>query len=242
MATNASTASVRALPVKLLVIEDDPLIAAAVAAELELEGFTVQVEGNGLSGLAAARQQAPDLIILDRMLPGLDGMEVCRRLRQSMDVPIIMLTAVDRPEDRVEGLNLGANDYLGKPFLLEELIARINAQLRARRPQARTVLGFGDLTLDLETHEVRQAERLISLTPKEFDLLHYLMQHARQVKTREQIVENVWGHDFEGESNVVDVYVRYLRNKLERPGQDRLVHTVRGIGYVLRDETAEKGY
>jgi DNA-binding response OmpR family regulator len=237
MTANSPTAD----PIQLLVIEDDPVIASAIATELELEGFRVHVENNGLTGLTVARQRQPDLIVLDRMLPGLDGLEICRRLRQSMDVPIIMLTAVDRPEDRVEGLNLGASDYLGKPFLLEELIARINAQLRAHHPQPRKILTFADLRLDLEAHDVRRDERRVTLTPKEFDLLHYLLQHPRQVKTREQIVEGVWGYDYEGDSNVVDVYVRYLRTKLEETGLSRLIHTVRGVGYILREPDADGG-
>jgi DNA-binding response OmpR family regulator len=237
MTSNSSTTT----PIQLLVIEDDAIIAEAIATELELEGFQVHVEHNGLTGLTAARQRQPDLIVLDRMLPGIDGLEICRRLRQSSNVPIIMVTALDRPEDRVEGLNLGASDYLGKPFLLEELIARIHAQLRLVTPPPRTMLTFADLTLDVDAHEVRRGDQALTLTPKEFDLLQYLMQHPRQVKSREQIVESVWGYTYEGDSNVVDVYIRYLRSKLDLPDHGRLIHTVRGVGYILKEEDTPDG-
>lgn len=220
----------------ILLVEDDPVIAEFVATELRLEGYAVLIEPDGVRGLLAARQNSPDLVILDRMLPGMDGGEICHRLRQTSDVPIIMLTALGSLHDRVEGLNLGANDYLAKPFALEELIARINAQLRARAPRAKTMLAFADLSVDLDTHEASRGNRPLSLTPTEFELLRYLLEHARQVKTREQIVQAVWGYDFVGETNVVDVYIRYLRTKIEQPGQPRLIHTVRGIGYILKEE------
>ncbi|MBC7542536.1 MAG: response regulator transcription factor [Candidatus Sericytochromatia bacterium] len=223
---------------RVLLVEDDPLIADVLATELRLEGFQVEVASDGLRGLLAARQQEPDLIILDRMLPQLNGTELCQRLRQSSNVPIIMLTAMDSLQDRVEGLNFGANDYLSKPFALVELIARINAQLRSHSPPERRVLIFADLRLDLDSHEAWRGEQPVALTPKEFDLLGYLMAHPRQVKSREQILEAVWHYDFDGENNVVDVYIRYLRTKIERPDQQRLIHTVRGVGYILREEVA----
>ena len=223
---------------RILLVEDEPDIAEFVATELRFEGFEVRVEHDGMKGLLAARQEAPDLVLLDRMLPGIDGMDVCRRLRATSDVPIIMLTARGEVHERVEGLNHGANDYLPKPFDLEELLARVNAQLRARKPQPRTRFEVADLSLDVESREVRRGDRGIDLTPKEFDLLRYLIQHPRQVKTREQILQAVWGYDFGGEDNVLEVYVRYLRNKIEREELPKLIHTVRGVGYVLRPPDA----
>ena len=223
---------------RILIVEDERDIADFVATELRFEGFDVRIEHDGMRGMVAARQDAPDLILLDRMLPGLDGLEFCRRIRQSSDVPIIMLTALGETRDRVEGLNTGASDYLPKPFDLEELLARVNAQLRTRRPQAKTRYELADLVLDENARQVRRGDQNIDLTPKEFELLKYLIQHARQVKTREQILLAVWGYDFEGEDNVLDVYMRYLRNKVEREGLPKLLHTVRGVGYVLREADA----
>lgn len=223
---------------RILIVEDERDIADFVATELRFEGFDVRIEHDGMRGMVAARQDAPDLILLDRMLPGLDGLEFCRRIRQSSDVPIIMLTALGETRDRVEGLNTGASDYLPKPFDLEELLARVNAQLRTRRPQPKTRYELADLVLDENARQVRRGDQHIDLTPKEFELLKYLIQHARQVKTREQILLAVWGYDFEGEDNVLDVYMRYLRNKVERDGLPKLLHTVRGVGYVLREADA----
>lgn len=223
---------------RVLVVEDENEIAEFVATELRFEGFDVRVEHDGMRGLMAARNDPPDVILLDWMLPGMDGLEVCKRLRQTSDVPIIMLTAKGETKDKVEGLNSGANDYLPKPFDLEELIARVNAQLRARKPRPKTRFQLAELSLDTESREVRRGERTIDLTPKEFDLLKYLIQHPRQVKTRDQILEAVWGYDFEGEDNVLEVYIRYLRNKIEREELPKLIHTVRGVGYVLREADA----
>ncbi|MDB5096035.1 MAG: response regulator with CheY-like receiver domain and winged-helix DNA-binding domain [Cyanobacteria bacterium RYN_339] len=220
---------------RILLVEDEPEIAEFVATELRFEGFEVRVEHDGMRGMIAARQDLPDLLILDRNLPGLDGLEITRRLRKTSDVPIILLTARGEPRERVEGLNAGANDYLPKPFDLDELIARVNAQLRAHKPKAKTSFEVADLALDTETREVRRAGQQVALTPKEFDLLKYLIANARQVRTREQILEAVWGYDFGGEDNVLEVYVRYLRNKIERPELGKLLHTVRGVGYVLKD-------
>ncbi len=224
-------------PIRILYVEDNPEIAECVAAELRVEGFTVAVESDGMRGLMAARQQELDLIILDRMLPNMDGTDVCQRIRQTSDIPIIMVTALVSTRERVEGLDLGANDYLCKPFSVEELIARIYAQLRSRKSQPKTLQTFEDLSLDVSSREVYRGERRIDLTPKEFDLLSYLMSGPRQVRTRSQILTAVWGYDFDGETNVVDVYIRYLRAKIADPESASLIQTVRGIGYVLR--TAE---
>ncbi len=220
---------------RILVVEDEAAIAEFLATELRFEGFEVRVERDGMRGMIAARQNPPDLILLDRMLPGVDGLEFCRRIRSSSDVPIIMLTAKGDLLDRVEGLNTGANDYVAKPFHFEELLARVNAQLRASRPAPKAVYRVGDLSLDPATREVRRGDSLIELTPREFGLLAYMIRHPRQVLTRDQILEAVWGFDFGGEGGVVEVYVRYLRAKLERDGLPRLFHTVRGVGYILKE-------
>lgn len=222
---------------RILVIEDEADIAQFIATELKFEGYDVTLAFDGIKGLLSARQQDPDLVILDRMLPGLDGLEICRRLRATSDVPILMLTAKGEVKDRVEGLNAGANDYLPKPFDLEELLARVNVQLRSRKQSARTRFQLSDLVLDTRSREVTRGETDINLSPKEFDLLAYMIQHPRQVLTREQILEAVWGYDFEGEDNILEVYVRYVRNKIEREGLTKLLHTVRGVGYVLKDGT-----
>lgn len=219
---------------RILVIEDEKEIARFIELELGCEGYQVDVARNGMQGLQKAREQMPDLVILDLMLPLVDGIEVCRRLRQTSQVPILMLTARDAVQDKVTGLDAGANDYLTKPFSLEELLARVRVQLRTQLQASRTLLRAGDLELDTATREVQRAGKSIQLTPREFDLLAYLMRHPRQVLTREQILETVWGYDFEGEDNVLEVYVSYLRNKLEGADLPKIVHTVRGIGYVLR--------
>lgn len=217
----------------ILLVEDEAAIADFIATELRFEGYRVTVESDGMRGLAAARAQAPDLIVLDRMLPGLDGLEVCRRVRQDSDVPILMLTALGEVRDRVTGLDAGASDYLPKPFDLEELLARVRAQLRQREGAPGRRFQFVDLVLDPAQHEVRRGGELLHLTVKEFDLLALFMHHPRQVLTRTRILEEVWGYDFEGQDNVLEVYVRYLRTKLGAP---RLIHTVRGVGYVLKEQ------
>jgi two-component system OmpR family response regulator len=218
---------------KILLVEDEVEIAAFIKTLLQSEGFEVRCETDGRQGFVSALQEPPDLIILDRMLPGMDGLEFCRRLRKSAETPILMLTALDKPAERVEGLNAGANDYLPKPFDLDELIARVRVQLRTRKDKLPQVLVFSDIHLDLGTREVARGDRMISLTPKEFDLLTYFMRHPRQVLTRTQIFNEVWGDDCV-EENSLEVYVRYLRTKLETPEQSRVIHTVRGVGYVLR--------
>jgi two-component system OmpR family response regulator len=220
---------------RVLIVEDEAVIAEFVATELRFEGYEVRIERDGMRAMIAARQDEPDLVLLDRMLPGLDGLEVCRRLRTTSDVPIIMLTAKGDTRDRIEGLNAGATDYLPKPFDVEELLARVAAQLRMRRPPPKSRFQVADLSLDLESREVYRGDRAIALTPKEFDLLGFLIRHPRQVKTREQILEAVWGYDFVGDDNVLEVYVRYVRNKVEREGLPKLIHTVRGVGYVLKE-------
>lgn len=219
---------------QILVVEDEIAIADFLAAELRFEGFGVRVEHDGMRGLMAVRQTPPDLILLDRMLPGLDGIELCRRLRMSSDVPIIMLTAKGELNDTVEGLNAGANDYVSKPFHFEELLARINVQLRTVKPEPKSHLTVGDLSLDTKTREVTRGDRPIDLTPREFELLEYFMRHPRQVLTRAQLLEGVWGYDFNGDDGVLEVYVRYLRAKVEREGLPKLIHTARGVGYALK--------
>jgi two-component system, OmpR family, response regulator MprA len=220
---------------RILIIEDDEAILKLLRRGLVYEGYQVDTAIDGQSGLTMARDEHPDLIILDWMLPGMDGLEVCRRLRAAGTVPILMLTAKDTIQDRVQGLDAGADDYLVKPFELDELLARIRALLRRTQPERSQVLNFVDLTLDTGTRQAIRNGRIISLTAKEYDLLELFLRHPRQVLTREMIFDRVWGYDFGGESNVLDVYIRYLRQKLENEGEMRLLHTVRGVGYVMRE-------
>ncbi|WP_107668194.1 response regulator transcription factor [Cyanothece sp. BG0011] len=221
---------------RLLVVEDEAKLAQFIELELKYEGYDVTVVNDGLSGLTTARASNFDLILLDWMLPGISGLEICKRLRQTgSKVPIILLTAKDDISDRVAGLDAGADDYIVKPFNLEELLARVRANLRRNHDEDPDQLQFLDLSLNRNTREVFRGSRLIELTAKEFDLLDYLMSHAKQVLTREQILERVWGYDFMGDSNIIEVYVRYLRLKLEAQQEKRLIQTVRGVGYVLRD-------
>lgn len=222
---------------RILVIEDEAKIADLLRRGLIYEGYTVEVVPDGETGLVAARDRPPDVVLLDLMLPGIDGLTVCRRLRAASNVPIMILTAKDAIPDRVVGLDAGADDYLTKPFSFEELLARIRALLRRRQtlPEEKP-LHFADLTLDPSTREVFRGQRRIELTAREFDVLAVFMQHPRQVLTRDVLYERVWNYDFGGESNIVEVYIRYLRTKLEEGGEPRLLHTVRGVGYVLREE------
>ena len=220
----------------ILVIEDETRIADLLRRGLTYEGFRVSVAGDGLTGLATARDDPPDLVILDWMLPGLDGLEVCKRLRAAGPVPIIMLTAKESVPDRVAGLNAGADDYVVKPFAFDELLARIRAQFRRTRPQATEVLGFADLVMDTGTREVKRGDRKLELTAKEYDLLELFVRNPRQVLTRDMIFDRIWNYDFGGESNIIEVYVRYLRQKLEAAGEPRLLQTVRGVGYALRED------
>ena len=220
---------------RLLLVDDDPRVLAAVGRRLVFEGFVVDLASSGSEALDLATTKTPDLVILDVMLPGMDGLEVARRLRQVSAVPILMLTARDAIADRVAGLRSGADDYLVKPFAFEELLARIEALLRRTRPPAVETLTFSDLVLDTRTHEVTRGGEPIELTARGFALLEYFMRHPRQVLTREQIFRAIWGSDFLGASNVIDVNISYLRDRLESLGGPRLIHTVRGVGYALRE-------
>lgn len=219
----------------ILIVEDDEAIVRLLRRGLTFEGYQVETALDGETGLALAREHHPDLVILDLMLPGIDGLEVCQRLRGSSNVPILMLTAKDTIQDRVSGLDAGADDYLVKPFELDEVLARVRALLRRTQTERVQVLSFNDLSLDTATRQATRSNRTISLTAKEYDLLELFLRHPRQVLTREMIFDRVWGYDFGGESNVLDVYIRYLRQKLETEGESRLLHTVRGVGYVLRE-------
>lgn len=221
----------------ILVIEDDPAIRDLLRRGLAYENYKVTVAADGASGLATARDNPPDMVVLDWMMPGLDGLEVCKRLRSASNIPILMLTAKDAVPDRVMGLEAGADDYLVKPFAFPELLARVHALLRRAAPNSKPeILHYSDLILDTGTRLARRGDRTFELTAKEYDLLEYLMRNPRQVLTREQILDRVWGYDFGGESNVLEVYVRYLRQKTEARNELRLIHTVRGVGYVLREE------
>lgn len=222
----------------ILVVEDEERLAQLLKLELEYEGYTITVANDGLSGLSSAREVDPDMILLDWMLPGLSGIEICKRLRTTgCKAPIILLTAKDEVSDRVTGLDAGADDYIVKPFSVEELLARVRANLRRTQEQDTETLQFEDLRLNRSSREVFRGSRRIELTAKEFDLLEYLLAHPRQVMTRDQILERVWGYDFMGDSNIIEVYVRYLRLKLEAEKESRLIQTVRGVGYVIRSET-----
>lgn len=220
---------------RILIIEDDEAILRVLRRALSYEGYRVDTAPDGESGLNQARDYHPDLVILDWMLPGMDGLEVCQRMRAGGSVPVLMLTAKDTLQDRVQGLDAGADDYMVKPFELDELLARVRALLRRTQPERIPMLSFADLTLDTSTRQATRRGRVISLTAKEYDLLELFMRHPRQVLTREMIFDRVWGYDFGGESNVLDVYIRYLRQKLEIEDEQRLIHTVRGVGYVLRE-------
>ncbi|BAZ65388.1 MAG: response regulator transcription factor [Pelatocladus maniniholoensis HA4357-MV3] len=220
----------------ILLVEDEVKLARFVELELTSEGYQVSVAHDGITGLTLARESSPDLAILDWMLPGLSGVEICRRLRATgSSIPMILLTAKDEVSDRVAGLDAGADDYVVKPFSIEELLARIRAHLRRTQETDEDLLQFEDLKLNRRTREVFRDQRTIDLTAKEFDLLEYLLSHPRQVFTRDQILEKVWGYDFMGDSNIIEVYVRYLRLKLEENNEKRLIHTVRGVGYALRE-------
>jgi len=222
----------------VLVVEDDPAVRASLERSLEFEGYDVVTAADGASGLTAVGRHHPDAVLLDLGLPRLDGLEVCRRLRADGDAtPILMLTARDSTRDRVTGLDAGADDYLPKPFALEELLARLRALLRRRPPAdvaAPAVREFADVRLDVGSREVSRAGRPVALTRTEFDLLELFLRHPRQVLTRAQLLSQVWNLDFDPGSNILEVYVGYLRRKLEQGGAPRLVHTVRGVGYVLK--------
>jgi two-component system response regulator MprA len=220
---------------RILIIEDDPAILKVLQRGLAYEGYPVDVATDGRTGLNLAHDHHPDLVILDWMLPGMDGLEVCRRLRLQGGLPILMLTAKDTIQDRVQGLDAGADDYIVKPFNLDELTARIRALFRRTQTERNQVYQFADLVMDSDSRQVRRGNRLVPLTAKEYELLELFLRHPRQVLTREVIFDRVWGYDFGGESNVLEVYIRYLRQKLEAENESRLIHTVRSVGYVLRE-------
>ncbi|HEY7781333.1 MAG TPA: response regulator transcription factor [Ktedonobacterales bacterium] len=220
----------------ILVVDDDPRITELLRRTLALEGYTISVARDGTEGLARFLERPPDVIVLDVMLPGMDGIEVARRLREAGDnVPILMLTARDAVADRVRGLESGADDYLVKPFAHEELVARVRALLRRGQPDRYEVLRAADVELDTGTRIAHRGARAIELSPTEYELLSLFLHRPRQVLTRDIILERVWGVDFEGSSNVLEVYIGYLRAKLEAGGEPRLIHTVRGVGYVLKE-------
>ncbi len=222
---------------RVLVVDDDARIRDSLKRQLAYEGYNVALAGGAQEAFAQISESPPDLVILDLMLPGMDGLEICRRIREVDDVPILMLTAKGTLEDKVDGLDSGADDYLVKPFQPEELLARARALLRRRQPQSAS-LKFGALTLDPSARQVWVDDRVVDLSTKEFDLLELLMRHPRQVLTRETFYDRIWGYDFSGESNILEVYIRYLRSKLEAAGSPRYIQTVRGVGYVLREENA----
>jgi len=219
---------------RVLVVEDDEEIAQVLQRSLRLDGYEVRLAADGEAALDAAAAYRPDLVILDLGLPRLDGMEVARRLRAADDVPILMLTARDALEARVEGLDAGADDYLIKPFERQELLARLRALLRRRPPRGSASLVVADLALNPDTHEVHRSERTIELTQREFELLEYLMRNERIVVPRQRLLEEVWGYDPFATTNTIEVFVSNLRRKLEAGGEPRLLHTIRGAGYVLR--------
>lgn len=226
---------------KIVVVDDDDKITSMLRRALAFEGYTVITAGNGTEGLKAVLDHEPNLVILDVMMPFVDGFEVCRRMREGgIDIPVLMLTAKDEISDRVKGLDLGADDYLVKPFALEELLARVRVLLR-RKAERTTApshrISYEDITMDFDTREVFRGEHLIELTTKEFDLLHLFLQNPKRVLSRDVIMEKIWGYDYSGESNVLEVYIALLRQKLEEHGGKRIILTVRGAGYVLRGDT-----
>ena len=222
----------------ILVVDDDHKITDMLRRTLAYEGYRVVVGYDGQEALTKAQTERPDLVVLDWLMPKLNGIEAAKLLRSASDMPILMLTARDAVEQRVEGLNSGADDYLVKPFAPEELLARVRALLRRQDASDKDkTLAYADLVLDPLTRETRRGSRSFNLTPKEFDLLQYFMRYPRQVLNRDRLLQNVWGYDFEGNGNVLEVYIGYLRNKTEAGTEPRLIHTVRGVGYVLREET-----
>jgi DNA-binding response OmpR family regulator len=221
----------------ILVIDDDPAVTSLLKRGLSYEGFAVETASTGEAGLALARGRQPDLVVLDIMMPGIDGLEVLRRLRAADErLPVLMLTAKDAPADQVRGLEAGADDYVVKPFTFEVLLARVRALLRRQQADHPPVLSFADLSLDTGSHTVRRGTREIVLTSLEFKLLQAFLEHPQQVLSKEVLLDRVWGYDFGGNANVVEVYVKQLRQKLEAGGELRLLHTIRGAGYVLREE------
>lgn len=227
---------------KIVVIDDDDKITSMLRRSLAFEGYTVFTANHGMDGLKQILEHEPDVVILDVMMPQLDGWEVVRRIREGgLEVPILMLTAKDEVADRVKGLDLGADDYLVKPFALEELLARVRVLLRRKasekaEPQT-SRLQFQDLSMDLDTREVYRGGKRIDLTTKEFELLYLFLQNPKRVLSRDVIMEKIWGYDYSGESNVLEVYIAMLRQKTEEHGDKRIIQTVRGAGYVLRGDS-----
>ena len=221
---------------RLLLIDDDPALLRILGRSLVYEGFAVDAAASGAEGLTRARERYPDLVILDVMLPDLEGLEVLRRLRAADALlPVLLLTARDGPADQVRGLEGGADDYVVKPFAFEVLLARVRALLRRQESERAPVLRFADLSLDTAARRARRGTREIDLTSTEFELLQQFLEHARRVLSRDFLMDRVWGYDFGGNANVLEVFVKQLRQKLERGGEARLIHTVRGTGYVLRE-------
>jgi len=223
---------------RILVVDDDQKITAMLKRTLEYEGYHVYVVHSGEDALITILEEPVDLVILDIMLPGLSGWETCREIREQSKIPIIMLTAKDEVEERVKGLDLGADDYVVKPFSLNELLARIRAQLRRNQPQIDSpgVFTFANITLNRDSRECQRGNNKINLRGKEFDLLYYFMVNPNKVLSKDQIQSQIWGLDYEGESNVIEVYIASLRSKLEENNQSRIIHTVRGLGYILKEE------
>ncbi|MEB2357386.1 response regulator transcription factor [Bacillus pumilus] len=223
---------------KILLVEDEKKIARVLSLELEYEGYEVTVKETGMDGLQALEEESFDLVLLDVMLPELSGLEVLRRVRKTNTAtPIMLITARDSVPDKVSGLDLGANDYITKPFDIEELLARIRAQLRLNineQEEKETELSIADLTVNEKTRDIQRAGQMLELTPREYDLLVHLLKHQQQVLTRDQLLTAVWGFDYFGDTNVVDVYIRYLRKKVDYPFEKQLIHTVRGVGYVMK--------
>ena len=224
---------------RILIVEDERKIARFLELELQHEGYEVDTAGDGRTGLEKALTWNPDLMILDLMLPELSGIEVCRRLRHESDLPIIMLTAKDDVSDKVMGLDMGADDYMTKPFAIEELLARIRVGLKKHRAAAApvsNVITVGKLSLDPSKYAVTWDGQPLALTKKEFDLLKYLMEHKGQAVTRDALLSDVWGYDYAGDTNVVDVYIRYLRHKIDEPFGVKTIHTIRAVGYMFSYE------
>jgi DNA-binding response OmpR family regulator len=225
---------------KILIVEDEEKLARFVELELQYEGYEVEKAYDGRAGIDMVKASPFDLVLLDIMLPGLNGIEVLRRIRQTSDIPVILLTARDAVVDKVTGLDSGADDYITKPFAIEELLARIRALLRKKEPgnqaQAKDVVVYKELSLDTRKREVHVKGTVVPLTKKEFDLLELLMENRNIVLSRETILDKIWGYDFSGGTNAVDVYIRYLRAKLEEPFGTKIFSTVRGVGYAIKDE------
>lgn len=223
---------------KILIIEDEVKIARFLELELNYEGYEAFKIHDGREGLMKAREEDFDLILLDIMLPSMNGIEVLRRIRENSEVPVIMLTAKDDTMDKVTGLDMGADDYVTKPFEIEELLARIRVALKKKKSEniSSNILKVNNLKVDLDKYIVTFNDEIIDLTKREFDLLHYLLENKNRVLSREKIVERVWGYDYLGDTNVVDVYIRYLRSKIDDKYDRKLIHTIRGVGYVIKDE------